>query len=86
MARYFALASAHTHPPARATLEAIAWCYPMPTIAFEALRDHLAFYPGRVECTVAGEHVRSQPGGFYGGWITGEIVGPWKGEPGTGGW
>jgi len=86
MARYFALAEALARSPAHAPTEAIAWCYPAPTTAFESLCNHLAFYPGRVECTVDGEHVRSQPGGFYGGWITGEIVGPWKGEPGTGGW
>jgi hypothetical protein len=38
------------------------------------------------ECTVAGERVRAQPGGFYGGWITAGVVGPFKGEPGTEGW
>ncbi len=64
-----------------------AWSYPDPTPTFEALRDHLAFYPSRVdECTVAGEVVRSQPGDFYGGWITAEIVGPFKGDAGTMGW
>ncbi len=64
-----------------------AWSYPDPSKAFEAIRDHLAFYPSRVdECTVDGEVVRSQPGDFYGGWITAEIVGPFKGEPGTMGW
>ncbi len=64
-----------------------AWSYPDPTRTFEAIRDHLAFYPSRVdECTVDGEVVRSQPGDFYGGWITAEIVGPFKGDPGTMGW
>jgi uncharacterized protein (DUF427 family) len=64
-----------------------AWSYPEPTQAFEPIRDHLAFYPSRVdECTVDGEVVRSQPGDFYGGWITQEIVGPFKGDPGTMGW
>jgi uncharacterized protein (DUF427 family) len=64
-----------------------AWSYPDPSRMFEAIRDHLAFYPSRVdECTVDGEVVRAQPGDFYGGWITAEIVGPFKGDPGTMGW
>ncbi len=64
-----------------------AWSYPDPTPRFEPIRDYLAFYPSRVdECTVDGEVVRSQPGDFYGGWITLEIVGPFKGDPGTMGW
>ena len=64
----------------------IAWSYDDPLPAFDALRDHFAFYPGRIACFVAGERVVPQPGGFYAGWITREIVGPWKGEPGTEGW
>jgi len=64
-----------------------AWAYPRPTEAFAALRDHVAFYAGSMdECTVDGEVVRPQPGGFYGGWITRDVVGPFKGEPGTDGW
>ncbi|HWE40224.1 MAG TPA: DUF427 domain-containing protein [Isosphaeraceae bacterium] len=64
-----------------------AWSYPEPSPAFAAIRGHLAFYPSRVDaCTVAGEAVRAQAGDFYGGWITGAIVGPFKGEPGTSGW
>jgi uncharacterized protein (DUF427 family) len=64
-----------------------AWSYPDPTRAFEPIRDHLAFYPSKVdECTVDGEVVQSQPGDFYGGWITAEVVGPFKGDPGTMGW
>ena len=64
-----------------------AWSYPEPSRAFEAIRDHLAFYPSRVdESTVDGEVVRSQPGDFYGGWITSEVIGPFKGEAGTMGW
>jgi uncharacterized protein (DUF427 family) len=65
---------------------AIGWSYDDPTPAFEAIRGWLSFYPGRVACSVAGERVRPQPGGFYGGWVTDEIVGPFKGEPGTGRW
>ena len=67
-------------------LEGVAWSYPAPRSAFAAIRDHVAFYPSRVECYVDGERVRPQPGRFYGGWITHEIVGPFKGEAGTGGW
>jgi hypothetical protein len=39
-----------------------------------------------VACFVNDERVAPQPGGFYGGWVTREIVGPWKGESGTGHW
>ncbi|MCL4799453.1 MAG: DUF427 domain-containing protein [Burkholderiales bacterium] len=78
-ARYWALA----HAPEEG---AVAWSYPDPVPAFAALRDHLAFYPGRVECYVAGERVRPQAGRFYGGWITRELAGPFKGEPGTERW
>jgi hypothetical protein len=46
----------------------------------------VAFYASRLDCFVAGERVRPQPGAFYGGWITSEVVGPFKGEPGTTGW
>jgi uncharacterized protein (DUF427 family) len=64
-----------------------AWSYPDPTPAFDGIRDHLAFYPHLMDrCTVDGEIVRPQPGGFYGGWITDDVVGPFKGEPGTRGW
>lgn len=63
-----------------------AWSYPDPLPGFEAIRDYVSFYPGRVDCTLDGEPVRPQPGGFYGGWITSEIVGPVKGEPGSSGW
>ena len=64
-----------------------AWFYPQPDRGFEALRDHLAFYPGRVDgCFLGDERVRPQPGPFYGGWVTDEIRGPFKGEPGTEGW
>ena len=64
-----------------------AWAYPDPTPAFESIRDHLAFYPSRVDaCYVDGEKVAAQEGDFYGGWITGEIVGPFKGGTGTWGW
>lgn len=66
---------------------AAAWFYPRPAAGFEEIRDHVAFYPARMdECTVDGEVARPQAGGFYGGWITSDLVGPFKGEPGTRGW
>jgi len=67
--------------------EAAGWFYPGPSPGYEALRDHIAFYPGPMDrCTVAGQGVEAQPGDFYGGWITPEVVGPFKGPPGTQGW
>ncbi|HEY0646191.1 MAG TPA: DUF427 domain-containing protein [Nocardioides sp.] len=70
-----------------AVLPAVAWTYPRPTKGFEALVDHVALYPGRVDrCTVDGEVVQPQPGSFYGGWITSRVTGPFKGAPGTSGW
>lgn len=77
-ARYWGLKSESPLP--------VAWSYPKPRAAFALIANYVSFYPGRVSCTVDGERVRAQPGGFYGGWITGEIVGPFKGEPGTGHW
>ena len=64
-----------------------AWCYPDPEPAFAALARYVAFYPSRMDaCFVDGERVTAQPGDFYGGWITPDIVGPFKGDPGTSGW
>ena len=66
---------------------AAAWSYPSPGQAYFVLRDHLAFYPHRVDgCFVDGERVQAQESDFYGGWITTNIVGPFKGRPGTVGW
>ena len=68
-------------------IEAAAWTYHSPTPGFEAIRDAVAFYPAPMDaCTVDGERVSPQPGGFYGGWITADVTGPFKGEPGTMGW
>ncbi len=64
----------------------VAWSYERPRARFEMIRGFLAFYPGRVECFIDNERVQPQPGRFYGGWITREICGPFKGEPGTGHW
>jgi uncharacterized protein (DUF427 family) len=67
--------------------ESAAWFYPSPAPAFAPIRDHVAFYAGRMDaCYVDDEPVTPQPGDFYGGWITGEIVGPFKGGPGSWGW
>jgi uncharacterized protein (DUF427 family) len=64
-----------------------AWNYPDPTPAFQAIKGHFAFYAGRVDaCFVEDEQVQSQAGDFYGGWITSDITGPFKGGPGTLGW
>lgn len=64
-----------------------AWSYPEPDPGYAALRDHLAFFAGRVDaCFVGDARVLPQPGGFYGGWITPELVGPFKGERGSEGW
>ena len=64
-----------------------AWCYESPSPGYEAMAGYVSFYPEQVEvCLVDGEYVQGQPGGFYGGWVTGEIVGPFKGAPGSEGW
>jgi uncharacterized protein (DUF427 family) len=64
-----------------------AWTYEQPTGGFDALVDHVALMPAAFdEITVDGERVRPQDGGFYGGWITSRVVGPFKGGPGTLGW
>lgn len=64
-----------------------AWTYPTPTDAFRAIQGHYALYPGRVDaCFVDGEPVMAQPGGFYGGWVTSSVVGPFKGGPESQGW
>lgn len=64
-----------------------AWCYPAPVPAFAQIRGWVAFYAGRVDrCFVDGEEVTPQPGAFYGGWITRDLAGPFKGGPGSGGW
>jgi uncharacterized protein (DUF427 family) len=67
-------------------LDKVAWSYPQPLTGAEALAQCVALYPTHLQCTVGGAPVTPQPGGFYGGWITPELVGPFKGEPGSGGW
>ncbi|REK18157.1 MAG: DUF427 domain-containing protein [Planctomycetota bacterium] len=70
-----------------AVAEFAAWTYEDPVPRFAAIRHHVAFYPALMDaCYVDGERVAAQPGDFYGGWITSDIVGPFKGAPGTQGW
>jgi uncharacterized protein (DUF427 family) len=64
-----------------------AWSYPSPSANFMPIKGYIAFYPGRMEaCYVDEQQVQAQAGDFYGGWITPEIVGPFKGGAGTWGW
>ena len=67
-------------------LPRVAWRYHNPVPAFAPIAGHIAFYPGALECTVDDQPVQPQPGGFYGGWITPDVVGPFKGDEGTLGW
>jgi uncharacterized protein (DUF427 family) len=69
------------------TVPAVAWSYESPTPDFAPVAGYVALYAGRVDrVTVDGEDVVPQPGQFYGGWITNDIVGPFKGIPGSMGW
>jgi uncharacterized protein (DUF427 family) len=69
------------------TVQAVAWTFAEPTVGYEAIRDHVSFYPGRVDAAWMGdERVHAQEGDFYGGWITSDLVGPFKGAAGTLGW
>ncbi len=66
---------------------AVGWCYPSPAPQYEALRDHIAFYPGRVDAAwLDDERVDAQESDFYGGWITSDLIGPFKGPAGTLAW
>lgn len=69
------------------SLPRVGWSYPDPTERFAVLHDHVAFYVAPFDrCTVDGEIVSAQPGNFYGGWITPDLAGPFKGVPGSMGW
>jgi len=64
-----------------------AWTYPTPTAGFTAIAGAIAVMAAQVDrCTVNGEQVVAQPGGFYGGWVTSWVAGPFKGVPGSMGW
>lgn len=80
-ARYYDLVTDTTIAPQA------AWTYPKPTRGFEPIAGAIAVMAAQVDrCTVNGETVVPQPGGFYGGWITSWVVGPFKGIPGSMGW
>jgi uncharacterized protein (DUF427 family) len=68
------------------SLVKVAWSYPSPLPGAELIKDCVALYANSLQCNVGGQPVSPQPGGFYGGWITPELVGPFKGVPGSSGW
>lgn len=69
------------------TADSVAWSYPDPSEPFEPIRDHLACYCAAMDrCFVGDELASPQPGGFYGGWVTSNLRGPFKGGPGSAGW
>jgi energy-coupling factor transporter ATP-binding protein EcfA2 len=67
-------------------LPGVAWSYTQPLAGAEPLADCIAFYAHHLDCTVDGARVVPQSGGFYGGWITPDLAGPFKGEPGSSDW
>lgn len=80
-ASYYDLVTATRQAPAA------AWAYRQPNPRFADITGAIAVMAGKVDrCTVNGEQVAAQPGGFYGGWVTMDVVGPFKGEPGSEGW
>jgi uncharacterized protein (DUF427 family) len=67
--------------------EKVGWSYDEPTSQFLPIRSYLAFYAAPMDaCYVGDEKAEPQPGGFYGGWVTSRVVGPFKGGPGSWGW
>lgn len=69
------------------TIDNAAWSYPDARGRFASIAGYYAFYPSRVDaCFVGDEQVDAQAGDFYGGWITSNVVGPFKGPPGTRRW
>lgn len=79
-ALYWDLISGERHLPQ------VAWSYPQPLAGAEPLAQCIAFYAHHLHCSVDGAQAVPQPSGFYGGWITPDLSGPFKGEPGSGGW
>jgi len=76
VARYFDVVVADRR------LQRAVWQYPEPTEAFTPIAGWFALYPGLMDAVwLAGERVTPQPGGFYGGWITSQVEGPFKGDP-----
>ena len=81
------MASYYTITVGDKTLPNGAWYYRKPSKGYESLTDYIALYPSQMDaCYVDDEPVQAQEGDFYGGWITSNIVGPFKGGPGTYGW
>ena len=68
------------------TIAQAAWRYSGPYSGYESIAGYFAFYPQKLACYVGEERVRPQPGAYYGGWVTREVVGPFKGQPGTEEW
>ncbi len=67
-------------------LAKVAWSYPKPLAGAEVLAQCIAFYAHELQCSVGGKSVLAQPGGFYGGWITPDLAGPFKGDAGSNSW
>jgi len=87
LARYFDISTEDGITGEKKSEPNAAWYYPNPVPEFAGLRDYVAFYPSRMDaCWVGGVKVEAQEGDFYGGWITPNILGPFKGAPGTRGW
>ena len=81
VARYFDVVAPGADGLPRRLSRAV-WQYPEPAPAFAALTGWYGLYPGLMDgCWLDGERVIPQPGGFYGGWITAELEGPFKGDP-----
>lgn len=81
-ARYF-----DVHGGGGVVAERAAWNYPRPMPGYEVLHDRVAVYAGPMDAVIlGGETVEAQPGGFYGGWVTSDLAGPFKGVPGSMGW
>jgi uncharacterized protein (DUF427 family) len=73
--------------PGAPRLPEVGWWYPEPDDRYPELVDRVAVYAGPFDLvTLDGERVSPQPGGFYGGWVTPDVVGPFKGDPGSWGW
>ena len=81
LARYWSVAL-----PDQQLLRDAAWSYDDPFEGFEPIAGYFSFYPRLLECYVDGNRVSPQPGNSYGGWVTPEVIGPFKGEAGTGSW
>lgn len=65
---------------------AVGWRYDITFPEFSSIRHWSAFYPGVLSCYIGDEQVQPQPGGYYGGWVTGNLMGPIKGEPNSHDW